>query len=516
MHWLLRSSTLCLAFVGGLSAAPGALAADPGSLPLEPGTLQSRHRDLGLPLVAVLCYHNVSSEPDSSAETVTPDALRATIVGLREAGWTFKTVGGLRTYYETWNRLPDKTAVLTFDDGYLSFLTEVMPILRAEKVPADLAVISGYVDHPPADMPPLLGWTELRHLAQSGLVEMMSHSHMLHMYGVTNPQGLSAPAVSSRVYFLNEHRYENRDEYRERILRDLTLSRARMREMLGVDVDVLAWPYGEHNDVARDVAREAGFRTTLGLEGACVWVSDLQAGYLSRVMVTRNDVISGKDLSWLFPPARESRSVVVGMDAIYDPDSLKTIANIESVIRELWDRQATDVWLSTCSDATGSGYLESTYFMNHQAPVKADIWSMTTIRMKRAGFRVWARVPALNLTWAWVAHPGWRLAFEGQGGRWPFRLSPDVPEAVSAARDFYNDLAVYAPVDGLIFETDARLGEGDGLRGSPDADQATKDQVMNEYVSALERTVLAWRPNCKFARSGDVSGNALVSTGSGR
>ena len=512
---MLRRAFL-LAFVGGLSTAPGALSVEPGSLPLEPGALQSRHRDLGLPLVAVLCYHDVSSEPDSSVETVTPDALRAQIVSLRKAGWTFRTVGGLRSYYETWNRLPDKTAILTFDDGYLSFLTEVMPILREENVPADLAVISGYVDHPPADLPPLLGWTELRHLARSGLVEMVSHSHMLHMYGVTNPQGLSAPAVSSRLYFLNEHRYENRDEYRERILRDLTLSRSRMREMLGVDVDVLAWPYGEHNDVAREAARQAGFRTTLGLEGACIWARDVQAGYMSRVLVTRNDGISGTDLSWLFPRPRESRSVGVELDALYEPDSLRTIANIESTIRELWDRQATDVWLSTCSDVTGAGYLESTYFMNHQVAVKADMWSMTAVRMKRAGFRVWARVPALNLTWAWVAHPEWRLAYEVAGQRWPFRLSPDVPEAVSAARDFYNDLAVYVPVDGVIFETDARLGEGDGLRGVPDADQATKDRVMNEYLLALERTVLAWRPQCKFARAGDVASEGLVSTGSGR
>ena len=503
-------------FVGGLSTAPGALAVEPGSLPLEPGALESRHRDFGLPLVAVLCYHDVSSEPDSSVETVTPDALRAQIVSLRKAGWTFRTVGGLRSYYETWNRLPDKTAVLTFDDGYLSFLTEVMPILRELNVPADLAVISGYVDHPPPDLPPLLGWTELQHLARSGLVEVVSHSHMLHMYGVTNPQGLSAPAVSSRLYFLDEHRYENRDEYRERILRDLTQSRARMREMLGVDVDVLAWPYGEHNDVARDVATAVGFRTTLGLEGACVWAGDMQAGYVSRVLVTRKGDISGTDLSWLFPSPRESRRVVVSLDALYDPDSLRTAENIEGAIRQLWDRQATDVWLSLCSDPTGSGYLESAYFMNHQVPVKADIWSMTAVRMKRAGFRVWARVPALNLTWAWVAHPEWRLAYEVSGQRWPFRLSPDVPEATGAARDFFNDLAVYTPIDGVIFERDARLGEGDGLRSMPDADQATKDQVMNEYLLALERTILAWRPHCKFARAEDVASEGLVSTGSGQ
>jgi len=497
-------------FVGGLSTAPGALAVEPGSLPLEPGTLQSRHRDLGLPLVAVLCYHNVSSNPDSSVETVTPEALRAQIKSLRNAGWSFRTVGGLRTYYETWHRLPDKTAVLTFDDGYLSFLTEVMPILREENVPADLAVISGYVDHPPADMPPLLGWTELRHVARSGLVEIASHSNLLHMYGVTNPQGLSAPTVSSRLYLLNEHRYENRDEYRQRILKDLMLSRSRLREMLGVDVDVLAWPYGEHNDVAREAAQAVGFRTTLGLEGACVWASDVAAGYMSRVLVTRQDEISGKDLSWLFPEPRPARSVVVNLDGLFDADSAQVIANIEATIQQLWDKNVTDVWLSTCSDPTGSGYLESTYFMNHQVAVRADIWSMAAIRMKRAGFRVWARVPALNLTWVWVTHPEWRLAYEQTGQRWPFRLSPDMPEAVGAARDFFNDLAVYTPLDGVIFETDARLEDGDGLRMTEGADQETKDRVMNEYLLTLERTVLTWRPHCMFARAGDVSSEGLA------
>jgi hypothetical protein len=192
------------------------------------------------------------------------------------------------------------------------------------------------------------------------------------------------------------------------------------------------------------------------------------------------------------------------------------IANIESTIRQLWDKGATDVWLSTCSDPTGSGYLESTYFMNHQVAVRADIWSMAAIRMKRAGFRVWARVPALNLTWVWVAHPEWRLAYEQTGHRWPFRLSPDVPEAVGAARDFFNDLAVYTPLDGVIFETDARLEDGDGLRSTEAADQKTKDRVMNEYLLTLERTVLTWRPHCVFARAGDVSSEGLVSTGSGQ
>jgi poly-beta-1,6-N-acetyl-D-glucosamine N-deacetylase len=495
-----------------LGSASPVLAADPVSL--DPGSLQGRHRDPREPLVAVLCYHNVSAQPDSSVETVTPTALRRQIQSLRQAGWTFSTVGQLRSFYETWNRLPDKTVVLTFDDGYVSFLTEVMPILREEKVPATLAVITGYVDAPPAGMPPLLGWAELRQIQQSGLVEIASHSHLMHMYAAANPQGLTAPASSTRLYVSSEARYETRDEYRDRVLKDLTQSRVVLKQELGLDCDILVWPYGEHNDVARRVAAEAGFRTTMGLEGACVWASDVEAGYLSRVLVTAKDEISGTNLSWLFPAPPVRRSVVVDLDGLFDPDSLKQVANIETVIRRLWDQGATDVWLSTCSDPAGAGYLESAYFMNHQIPVRADIWSMTAIRMKRAGFRVWARVPALNLTWAWVRHPEWRLAYEPTGERWPFRLSPDLPEAVGAARDFMNDLAVYVPLDGVIFETDARLGTGDGLRSMPDADQATKDRVMNEYLLSLERTVLAWRPHCVFARAGDVSSGSLVSSGS--
>ncbi|HET9232594.1 MAG TPA: polysaccharide deacetylase family protein [Candidatus Eisenbacteria bacterium] len=429
-------------FIVGLSTAPEARAAGPGAFPLEPGSLHARHRDSGLPLVAVLSYHQVSATPDSSVDTVTPDALRAHIRSLKDAGWTFRRVGEVRTFYEKWNRLPDKTVVLTFDDGYLSFLTEVMPILREENVPATLAVITGFVDKPPHDMPLMMNWAELRRVSQSGLVEIASHSHLLHMYGVGNPQGLSAPTGSSRLYFLNDGRYETRDEYRDRILKDLTLSRLMLRKELAVDVDVLVWPFGEHNDVSRRVAAEAGFRTTLGLEGACVWADDVRAGYMSRVMVTKHDTISGKDLGWLFAERKPGPSMVVRMDALMDPDSLQQVKNIEAAIHELWERKATDVWLTTCSDATGSGYLESAYFMNHQMPVRADVWSMTAIRMKRAGFRVWALVPALNLTWEWVKHPEWRLAYAQAGHDWPFCLSPDVPAAMTAAQDFMNDLAV--------------------------------------------------------------------------
>lgn len=44
--------------------------------------------------------------------------------------------------------MPDHAAVIAFDDGYLSFLTEAVPILRRYGAPATLFVTAGYLDTP--------------------------------------------------------------------------------------------------------------------------------------------------------------------------------------------------------------------------------------------------------------------------------------------------------------------------------------------------------------------------------
>jgi len=493
-----------------LAASGESLPAPADPVPFDPRSLRDRHPSRREPLVAVLCYHDVSDNPSANVETVSPEALQNHIRRLRSQGWKFRTVSQVLSFRETWNRLPKKTAVLTFDDGYRSFLTEVLPILRQEKVPASLAVITAFVDAPPAMMPPLLTWDELREIQGSGLVEILSHSHALHLHDVANPQGLTAPAITTRLYLTDLSRYENRDEYSTRILTDLVRSREILKEKLGIDAQVLAWPYGEYNDAARRIAFQAGFTATVGLEGASVTAEDVRTGYLSRLLVTRDQEIGTSNLAWLFPPRRMIHSRDVDLDDLYDPDPERLVENVESMIRDLWDREATDVFLSVCADPTGVGYLEETYFMNHQIPVRADVWSMAAIRMKRAGFRVWARVPALDLTWAWVEHPQWRLDTAGnpedsEFGRRPFLLSPELPEVLAAGVDFLNDVAVYLPLDGIAFESDARLGDGDRLRSAPDADESAKKEAMEGYLQRLEDAVLTWRPHAEFVRPEPVS-----------
>jgi len=483
-----------------LAAMIGSWLLDGAVVSPSPGALS------GEPRVVVLCYHEVAADPRGRIDTVHPDALRAHVRALKASGWQFATVSQLESFRDRAEELPKRVVVLTFDDGLESFYRVVLPMLREEQVPATLAVVPSFLDAPPADLPAVMSWEQLAEVAQSGWVEIASHTQMQHELTAGNPFGTLTPAVTTREYLADAGRYEDRAEYRARIADDLATSKRTLEERLGVTVRSLAWPYGEHNALARKLAEEAGFAVTMGLNGGPATVQDLQAGFLERLLVTRGADIGDADLTrWLVPDPNPVFAANVDLDDLYDEDPQRLVANVEATIRQLWRLGATHVFLKGCSDPKGIGYLESAYFMNHQAPVRADVWGMVAGRMKRAGLRVWMRAPALNLTWEWERHPEWRVQPGSDAGtqltvaRY-FRLSPDSEAARRAATDFFNDVAVYAPIDGILFDEDAFVTSSEELATLAGASSDQKAQAIETYLDEVRRTVRAWRPLCRFGR----------------
>lgn len=459
----------------------------------------------GLPLVAVLCYHDVADGPGMPWYTVSPAALRAHIRRLKETGWTILSLSELLSHRNRFRRLPPRVAVLTFDDGYRSFVDNVLPILVEEGVTATLSVVDAFVDRPPGDLPPLLTWAGIRRAARSGHVEIASHSHDMHRYETSNPYRDTGPSASTRRYILAEARYEDREEYRRRIRRDLARARLRLRRELGRKVAVLAWPYGEHNAMARKIAAQEGFATTLGLEGTDVRPEDLRSGHIPRVMVTRGTKVGSPDLAWLYPETAPVRAAQVDLDAIYDPDPARFARNILLLTDRISAIGATHVFLQACPDPGGDGRFREAWFMNHQAPVRADVWSMAAAKLSRGGAEVWIRAPVMNLSWEWEVHPEWRIPFRSEGGKepdpWYFRLSPDLPGPRRAAVDFFADIAVYLPIRGILFDDDAYMLAGERLRGRPRLGAAGKAEAMRTLIEEVKAAVLAWRPQCRFARN---------------
>jgi peptidoglycan/xylan/chitin deacetylase (PgdA/CDA1 family) len=205
--------------------------------------------DLGIggpaPMLAVLAYHRLSPPPlPRQAPWSTSPALMAAQVRAAIAdGWQLVTPGEAAEFLEDAGRIPLRSLLLTFDDGYADMSDRALPVLddlgatAVAFIPS--AKIGGWADwgdDPGPNPSPLLDADQVRTLAASGRVEFGAH-------GATHVAlpGLAGEALAREVDGA-------RDE-----LESLGLPRPRF----------LAYPYGEHDiRVRRAVAPYAGSFTT--------------------------------------------------------------------------------------------------------------------------------------------------------------------------------------------------------------------------------------------------------------
>jgi peptidoglycan/xylan/chitin deacetylase (PgdA/CDA1 family) len=97
------------------------------------------------------------------------------------AGWQIISDESLMRGLDDLDTLPDRAAVLTFDDGYRSMVSEALPVLRQYDVPGILFVPTDYIGgtntfEPEGWAPrePICNWDDLRALMRAG-VAVQSH-----------------------------------------------------------------------------------------------------------------------------------------------------------------------------------------------------------------------------------------------------------------------------------------------------------------------------------------------------
>lgn len=87
---------------------------------------------------------------------------------LKDNSWTPVSVSAVLRYVLEGDPLPDRPVLLVFDDGYRSFLTRALPLLRVYDAPAAVSVIGRQARA--GDGGAFMSWDELQEAAQSGLV----------------------------------------------------------------------------------------------------------------------------------------------------------------------------------------------------------------------------------------------------------------------------------------------------------------------------------------------------------
>jgi peptidoglycan/xylan/chitin deacetylase (PgdA/CDA1 family) len=201
--------------------------------------------------VAILGYHRVGPPGPDGWETwfqIPEGVFAGQLAALREAGYeALDAAAFLRGIAEP-ERLPERAALITFDDGHRSVREVALPLLREAGLHAVLFMPSDFVgrvnefDQGNEPEEPLCDWDDLRELARSG-VSVQSHG--------ASHRGFSELSAAER---------------REELVR----SKATLEAELAAPVEMFAFPLGDDADGDCELGaalEDAGYRAAFGYGG---------------------------------------------------------------------------------------------------------------------------------------------------------------------------------------------------------------------------------------------------------
>ena len=187
----------------------------------------------GYRLVPVLCYHNIAPEAKGRL-TIAVKTFDEQMRYLKAQGFHVLSLSEFYDFVSLKRQIPRKSVVLTFDDGYKSFIQYAYPILKELGFSATLFVYTDFVGAGRN----ALTWTELKKLAEEGFqVEAHTKTHG----------------------DLRRTAKESNEEYARRLKTELELPRNLFQKHLDRYPQTLAYPYGAQDAGVVEKTKEDGY-----------------------------------------------------------------------------------------------------------------------------------------------------------------------------------------------------------------------------------------------------------------
>jgi peptidoglycan/xylan/chitin deacetylase (PgdA/CDA1 family) len=243
--------------------------------------MQSEYKKL-----AVLAYHRVGAIPADGWDTwyrIPEQDFAHQMEIISNSGWEVINLSMFLAGLDQPETMPERTILLTFDDGYRSMRAVVLPILQRFDFPAVCFVPTDHIgtlskfdkDVEPAEY--ICDWDDLRELDRCS-VDIQSHGASHHWLSLLN---------------------------HEQMKREFVQSKEVLEAGLGKPVETLAFPYSDSgkDEKAVDAAlRKAGYRAAF-LCGGGPRVNELPVSRPLRI--DRLAMYRDTDLSSIFPESQD-------------------------------------------------------------------------------------------------------------------------------------------------------------------------------------------------------------------
>lgn len=181
--------------------------------------------------IPILIYHRIVAEnPERKMAYMNTnyENFETQIAGLLEYGYTFISYDDLIAYNEGEKALPEKVAIIDFDDGYQGVYDYAFKVAKKYNIPMTTFVVDDLVG-----TPGYFNWKQAREMSESGLISIYSHGKTHIKYGEVSV---------------------------DRLVEDIEYAHSHIEKELGKKVTkVFTYPYGNYTDEAIRALENVGF-----------------------------------------------------------------------------------------------------------------------------------------------------------------------------------------------------------------------------------------------------------------
>jgi peptidoglycan/xylan/chitin deacetylase (PgdA/CDA1 family) len=220
---------------------------------------QSNHR------IPILMYHSLSrhAQPRFRKYALSPARFAEQMAYLARQHYETFTVSQYVKSRTTNIPLPDRAAVLTFDDGFADFFEEALPVLKHYGIVATIYISTAFVNGTSHFLQReqetdrlMLTWEQLIEISASG-IECGAHSHR-HLQLDVVPMNIARS--------------------------EITYCKEILEEKLNQTITSFAYPYGYYRPAVQNLVRQAGYLSACAVRYAMSSPTD-DIFALSRLIV---------------------------------------------------------------------------------------------------------------------------------------------------------------------------------------------------------------------------------------
>jgi peptidoglycan/xylan/chitin deacetylase (PgdA/CDA1 family) len=199
--------------------------------------------------IPILMYHRIANV-HGDRNSLPPEKFEQQLQYLHSKGYTSINMDQLYAHYVLGEKLPPKSVVLSFDDGYADNLYTAMPIMQKYNMIGNVFVIANWIGK--ENKWENFGKAPTVTMTEQELQEWQNAGNYIGSHTVSHPNLNLCDKLQ--------------------LIEELSHSKKSLDLIAGTDIKSICYPYGNFNNLVIEAAREAGYKIGLAIfNQAPIW-----------------------------------------------------------------------------------------------------------------------------------------------------------------------------------------------------------------------------------------------------